>query len=108
MPRKGAESWGQLIPKLDVLLGYYLHSQQITLESLHSLIITDRVKQLMTDKLHAYVLQHETGGWYCPDDIAHVAEKFEDSQIMHTQCQADIPKKGDTKHHKSEDDQRGH
>lgn len=97
--RKGAESWGQLIPKLDVLLGYYLHSRQITLEHHHSLMITDQVKQLMTNYVH--VLQHGTGGWYCPDDITHVAEKLEDSRIMRTQCQADLPKKGDAKHHTS-------
>lgn len=49
------------------------------------------------DELRAYTWQHETGDWFCSDDITLTVKKFEDSKCTCAQCQAGLPKKGDAK-----------
>ncbi|KAL1485280.1 hypothetical protein MTO96_032053 [Rhipicephalus appendiculatus] len=65
--RKGKESWGQCVTKLEITLDYYLRSRKVeSLEEFRALIISDRAKELMSHELCAYVLQHETGDWFKP------------------------------------------
>ncbi|KAH7983531.1 hypothetical protein HPB52_012418 [Rhipicephalus sanguineus] len=47
--RKGKESWGQFVTQLDITLDYYLRSRNVkTLEELRALMISDRVKEMLS------------------------------------------------------------
>lgn len=82
--KKGNETWGQFVTKLEGLLDYYLRSRNVrSLEELRSLLVADRVKQLMNDELRSFILQHETKDWLKPKEVASLAEKFEDSRPKH-------------------------
>ncbi|KAL1478544.1 hypothetical protein MTO96_016229 [Rhipicephalus appendiculatus] len=78
--RRGDETWGQFATRLEVLLDYYLRSREITgVQELRSLLISDRVKQLMREDMRTYVLQHETTEWLRPHDLAKLAQKYDES-----------------------------
>lgn len=82
--KKGNETWGQFVTKLEVLLDYYLRSRNVdSLDELRALLIADRAKQLMDDELRSYVLQQETRDWLKPREVASLAQKFEDSRPRH-------------------------
>ncbi|KAL1480070.1 hypothetical protein MTO96_051346, partial [Rhipicephalus appendiculatus] len=84
--RKGKESWGQCVTKLEINLDYYLRSRKVeTVEELRALIVSDRAKEMMSHELCAYVLQHETGDWFSPMRVAELAENFEESRALHRQ-----------------------
>ncbi|KAL1480069.1 hypothetical protein MTO96_051348 [Rhipicephalus appendiculatus] len=84
--RKGKESWGQCVTKLEINLDYYLRSRKVeTVEELRALIVSDRAKEMMSHELCAYVLQHETGDWFSPMKVAELAENFEESRALHRQ-----------------------
>ncbi|KAL1463909.1 hypothetical protein MTO96_027126 [Rhipicephalus appendiculatus] len=90
--RKGKESWGQCVTKLEINLDYYLRSRKVeTLKQLRALIISDRAKEMMSHELCAYVLQHETGDWFSPMKVAELAEKFEESRALRSQSGVGMP-----------------
>ncbi|KAH9367203.1 hypothetical protein HPB48_022966 [Haemaphysalis longicornis] len=82
--RKGTETWGQFVTKLETTLDYYLRSRKIkTIDELKELLVADRAKTLMSEQVRTYVLQQETGDWLRPKDAARLAEKYEDSKLGH-------------------------
>ncbi|KAK8756166.1 hypothetical protein V5799_029603 [Amblyomma americanum] len=96
--RKDAESWGQFVTKLDVTLGYYLQSRKVkTLEYVRALMVADRAKQIMPDKMREYILQQETDKWLKPKELAQLAEQYEDSRRGRRQGAAEEPKKYEEK-----------
>ncbi|KAH9360941.1 hypothetical protein HPB48_007022 [Haemaphysalis longicornis] len=81
--KKGNETWGQFVTKIEVLLDYYLRSRDVrSLDELRLLLIADRAKQLM-DELRSYVLQHTMKDWLKPKEVVSLAQKFEDSRPRH-------------------------
>ncbi|KAL1482193.1 hypothetical protein MTO96_033972 [Rhipicephalus appendiculatus] len=87
--RKGKESWGQFVTKVDITLGYYFRSRNVsTLEELRSLIISDRAKEIMPQQACAYVLQQKTGDWFRLRKVTELAEKFEESRAGYRQTGA--------------------
>ncbi|XP_042144451.1 uncharacterized protein LOC121834757 [Ixodes scapularis] len=74
------ESWAQFSTELNTMFGYYMESRKAeTLDDLRQLIISDRLKHVMSDDVRAYVLQNETKEWLRPKEVAELAEKFEES-----------------------------
>ncbi|XP_042148358.1 uncharacterized protein LOC121837057 [Ixodes scapularis] len=75
------ESWAQFSTDPNIMFGYYMESRKVeTLDDLRQLIISDRLKHVMSDDVRAYVLQNETKEWLRPKEVAELAEKFEESQ----------------------------
>lgn len=77
------ESWAQFAICIQNCFVYYVNAFNIaSLEQQRELVVVDKLKDVLSPKAHAFVIQNETTGKaFRLDEAANLAKQLEESQI---------------------------